>query len=97
MPLSSRRLKWYCNTAMTTCDLLPSLRFTEDQTVKASRSRVLRLSAADSEGTTLTESRIKDSSLGGGGGGKPRKFHESRYMEFAPTVRTHGRRVECTL
>lgn len=69
MPLGSRRLKWFRNTAIRTCDffifVLPSSRFTE--TVKASHSNVLQLSAgspSDSEGTTFTESKIGESSVG---------------------------------
>lgn len=71
MPLSSCRLKWFCNTAIRTCDFLPSLLFTDDRTVKASHSRVLQLAAgptADSEGTALAESRIKKTSVGEGWG-----------------------------
>lgn len=70
MPLGSRRLKWFRNTAIRTCDFFhlifsPSLLFTE--TVKASHSNVLQLSAgspSDSEGTTFTESKIGESSVG---------------------------------
>lgn len=34
MPLSSHRLKWFCNTAFRTRDFLPLL-FTNDQKVKS--------------------------------------------------------------
>lgn len=82
MPLSSCRLKWFRNTAIRTCDFLPSLLFTDDRTVKATHSRVLQLTAGptlDSEGAALAESRIKKTSLGEGGraGVKPVEFSHS--------------------
>lgn len=73
MPLSSRRLEWFGNTAIRTCDFLPLSLFTDDLTVKASHSHVLQLSA----GTVLTESRIKEASFFGGVVGPIIKFSHS--------------------
>lgn len=90
MPLSSCRLKWFCNTAIRTCDFLPYLLFTDDQTVKASHSRVLQLTAGptlDSEGTARTESRITKTSLGEEVGG----------VKVFSFIQTHSRRVDSTV
>lgn len=98
MPLSSRRLKWFRNTAIRTCGFLPSLRLAGDRSVKASHPRALQLSAgvptSDSEGTTRAESRAKESSLGGVGG------EGSEISQILPVIvifmRTHSRRMYST-